>query len=745
MGSTATRPAAPALDDVCRAADPDRRTVLLQVALAVVAGALRRTDAVTVAARAGTGPWRQRELDLTGCATLADALRSAAGTPETEPAEPAADVAAVGWIADGRPGSLTVRLDEAAAGRSPGAPGLAAAMLNRVAEQLLASPETPLAQLRLVSGPDRERLTAWSGHEQPVPPAGAAELFERQARAHPQATALVYRDREVSYADLDAQADALAGHLVGLGVRPEVIVAVAVPRSVELVVALLAVLKAGGAYLPLDVAYPAERLAFMLDDARPPILLTTAADAAHPAWRSRPITIVRLDDERPVAALDAGADHPVRADGATLDDPMYVIYTSGSTGRPKGVVVTHRGAASLAATQAAAVGTGPGDRVLQWASISFDAAFWDLSLALFAGATLVLADGDDLLPGEPLAETLGKHRITHATLPPAAVTALPDVSLLAGGTLVSTGDVCTPAIVRRWAPHTRVINGYGPTETTVGATITAPLRPDGVLSVGRPFVNATVRLLDHRLRLVPPGVPGEICIGGPGVARGYLDRPELTAERFVPDPYGPPGTRLYRSGDVGVWDDDGELHFLGRVDNQVKIRGFRIELGEVEAVLQSHPAVDHAVAVVRNEDPADRYVAAYVRPVRGSRLDDEELRRHLRTVLPEHMVPATITLLDEFPVTANGKIDREALPDPRVSTSAGAPATGPERQLCALFGEILGLETVGVHDNFFSCGGHSIAAVRLVSRIRAQFGVDLPVQQVFEHPTPAGVAALLAG
>jgi amino acid adenylation domain-containing protein len=729
------------MDDVCRDAGPATATTLLQVALAIVTGALTRTDTVPVAARAGAGPWRRRDVDLTGCGTLAEALRRAADTTEVETAEPA-DVAAA-WTADGTPRSLTVRLGDTATNRSPDQAELAAAMLCRVAEQLVTAPETRLSRLRLISEPEREQLTAWAGREEPMPPSRAAELFERQVRAHPDGTALVYRDREVSYADLDRQADRLARRLARLGVQPEVIVAVALPRSVELVVALLAVLKAGGAYLPLDVAYPTERLAFMLDDARPPILLTTTADAVHPAWHGRQISIVCLDDERTSGAVDDSADHPVRLAGGAPDDPMYVIYTSGSTGRPKGVVVTHRGAPSLAATQAASIGAGPGDRVLQWASISFDAAFWDLSLALFAGATLVLADADDLLPGEPLAETLSKHRITHATLPPAAVTALPDLPLLTGGTLISTGDVCTPAIVRRWATRTRIVNGYGPTETTVGATITGPLRPGGVLSVGRPFVNTRIYLMDHHLRLVPPGAPGEICIGGPGVARGYLNRPELTAERFVPDPFGPPGARLYRSGDVGVWDDAGELHFRGRVDNQVKIRGFRIELGEVEAALQQHPEVHHAVAVVRNDDPADRYVAAYVRRVRDSRLDAGGLRQHLRTSLPEHMLPATITMLDEFPVTANGKIDRDALPDPQISTSADAPATAAERRLCALFAEVLGVAAVGVHDDFFACGGHSIAAVRLVSRIRAQFDVDLPVQHVFEHPTPAGIAARL--
>ncbi|MFB9235708.1 amino acid adenylation domain-containing protein [Plantactinospora siamensis] len=747
MGSAATRSAPPALDAVCRAAasGPDaagsRAGTLLQVALAVAAGALARTDSVPVAARVGAGPWRRRDVDLASCRTLADAVRAAEGAAVVEVSGPAAGVAGVAWTDDGTPGSLTVRLgvDAPAAGR----PGPVADMLCRVAEQVLADPDRPLSRVDLLGAADRARLAGWAGRDTAVPPVGAAELFARQARAHPAATALVYRDHEVSYADLEAQVDRLARHLVGLGVRPEVLVAVAVPRSVELVVALLAVLRAGGAYLPLDVTYPTERLGFMLDDARPPILLTTAANAVHPAWHDRPIRLVRLDDEGDSAAIDASASHPVSAGGGAPGDPMYVIYTSGSTGRPKGVVVTHAGVASLAATQAAAVGAGPGDRVLQWASVSFDAAFWDLSLALFAGATLVLADDDDLLPGPPLAETLTKHRITHATLPPAAVTALPEVPLLVGGTLISTGDVCTPAIVRRWGRRTRVINGYGPTETTVGATITGPLRPGGKLSVGRPFVNARIHLLDHLLRPVPPGASGEICIGGPGVARGYLNRPELTRERFLPDPFGPPGGRLYRSGDLGVWDDDGELHFLGRVDNQVKIRGFRIELGEVEAALRRHPAVDQAVAVARNEDPADRYVAAYVNPAPGARLDGAELRQHLRAALPEHMLPAAITVLDAFPVTPNGKIDRAALPDPLPATSADAPGSDRERLLCGLFAEVLGLASVGPRDNFFACGGHSIAAVRLVSRIRAELGADLPVRQVFEHPTPAGIAALL--
>ena len=438
------------------------------------------------------------------------------------------------------------------------------------------------------------------------------KLFESVVARFGELPAAVDGRNVLRYDELNERANQLARCLVEQGVGPDSIVAVAVPKSNDLIVTLLAVLKAGGAYLPLDPAYPAERLSSMITDARPTLLVRTPAVVVPFGPGLREIV---LDDpalDRMCAGMpghdlaQAERRAPLRADHL-----MYVIYTSGSTGTPKGVAVPHGGVPDMVATQQAILGAGPGDRVLQWASISFDAAFWDVTLALLSGATLVLAPPDDLLPGRPLHDTLIRFDITHAVLPPVALSETSADGVLTGGTVMSTGDSCTPTLVRKWSPGRRMFNGYGPTEVTVGATVGGPVREGDEVDIGTPWIGNRVHVLDERLRPAGPGPDGEFYIAGSGLARGYLNRPAATAIKFVPDPFGPPGSRMYRTGDRGRSGPGGELYFAGRADSQVKLRGFRVELGEIETRLASHPAVDVAVAVVRGE-VADAHVIAYV-------------------------------------------------------------------------------------------------------------------------------------
>ncbi|MEU8501937.1 non-ribosomal peptide synthetase [Streptomyces lavendulae] len=574
-------------------------------------------------------------------------------------------------------------------------------------------------------------------------------MFESTVAIHGGEPALIDGGSTLGYAELNTRTNRLARRLIAHGVGPDSLVAVAMPKSSELIVTILAVLKAGGAYLPLDPDYPAERLSFMLADARPVLLLRTSSVAPLDAG---PAELV-LDDPAFRAACAALPGHDVaeheRRAPLRPEHLMYVIYTSGSTGTPKGVAVPHSGVRDMAATQAAVLRSGPGDRVLQWASISFDAAFWDVSLALLSGAALVMVPADDLLPGHPLWNTLLKYGITHAVLPPVALSETDSEDVLVGGTVMSTGDSCTPTLVRKWSRERRMLNGYGPTEVTVGATIGGPMRDAGDVGIGIPWIGNQVHVLDERLRPVSPGTEGELYIAGSGLARGYLNRFRVTAAKFVADPFGPPGSRMYRTGDRGRRGPDGELSFAGRADGQVKLRGFRVELGEIETRLAAHPAVDVAVAVVRGE-LADAHVVGYVTataPVRPS-----DLRAHVTESLPPHMVPARVMVLERFPTLANGKIDRGALPQSyagaaRLTDGGRAPdaseADGCAAVVCGIVRDILGIPEASVADNFFDLGGHSVQATRLTARIRERFEVALSIRTVLEAASIGELAAVV--
>ncbi|MDX3187039.1 non-ribosomal peptide synthase/polyketide synthase [Streptomyces sp. MN03-5084-2B] len=623
-------------------------------------------------------------------------------------------------------------------------------------------PDRALARLPLIGPAERELvLGAWNDTAVPVAPHTLPELVAARARRTPDAIAVIGGE-SLTYAELDARAGRLARVLAGHGIGPERIVALALPRSVEIVVAQLAVWKAGGAFVPVDPTYPIERITFMLADARPALVLTLA-DLAPPVPEG--VAVLALDDP----ALFEG--EPAAAVPVRPEHPAYVIYTSGSTGRPKGVVVTHAGLASFAAAEAGHLRVTEGDRVLAYSSPSFDASILELCLALPSGAALVVVPPEPLL-GEPLAEFLAAHRITHTLIPPAALATVPATDLPDLRTLVVGGDACSAELVDRWAPGRRMINAYGPTESTVVATWSEPLVPGTPPPIGRPIPNTRGYVLDAALQPVPVGVAGELYVAGPSLARGYLDRPGLTADRFVANPFGAPGERMYRTGDVVRWTATGQLEFGGRADDQVKVRGFRIELGEVEAALTRHPGVAAAVAAVQQDESGHkRLVACYVAepqagrgsgpenasetgPENASQAASEagpetgavtaaELREFLARSLPGHLVPSALLELPALPLGPSGKVDRRALP---VVAAAAEPAgrhvepvTPAERTLCEIWAQVLGLDRVGTADNFFELGGDSILSMQVVSRAR-QAGLQVSTKDIFLHQTVAALA-----
>jgi len=573
-----------------------------------------------------------------------------------------------------------------------------------------------------------------------------------RAAAAPGAAALVEGDRTLTYQELDARADRLASYLRGLGVGTDIPVGLCLDRSIEMVVAALGILKAGGAYLPLDPTYPAERLAFMLNDARVPVLVTrqrvTARLPAGP-WR-----VVDLDaDARIIDAAPAVPAVPLAA-----VQLAYVIYTSGSTGQPKGVQITHANLLNLVSWHQRAFAVTAADRATHLASPAFDAAGWELWPYLTAGASVYLVDEDTRRAPAPLRDWLVARRITIGFLPTALaeqVMALEWPREVALRVLLTGGDALhhypSPAL-----PFT-VVNNYGPTEGTVVAT-SGPVDPaergDLPPPIGHPIDNTRVYILDAHLRPVSAGAPGELCIGGAGVARGYLNRPALTAEKFIPDPFADsPDARLYKTGDRARYLPDGRLAFLGRIDEQIEILGYRIEPNEIAVALNRHPAIRTSVVAAREEAAGDKRLVAYVVSAPGARATTTAgtLRAFLGAQLPNYMVPALFVWLDELPLTPNGKVDRAALPVPDAEnmmteqdTPHLSPRTPVEQRVAEIVAALLNLERVGVEDNFFMLGGHSLLGTQLITRMRATFGVDLTLRSLFETPTVAGLAAEVA-
>lgn len=614
---------------------------------------------------------------------------------------------------------------------------------EQLVHDIVADPGRRITELDLVSPDERRLLSTWSH----VPHAREAfrpahALFEASAQRFPDTLALADATTQLTYRELNAKANQMAHALQAAGVGPDSIVALCTERQHALVMGQLAIWKAGGAFLPIDPASPRERVAFMLREARVSLLLTQSS--LQETLRDFGVAMVFLD--APDEAMEAYSTNAVDVD-LHPDNLAYVIYTSGSTGRPKGVLVPHRGLATLADSVIQRFGVRPDDRVLQFAPMIFDVSVWEQLMAFSAGASLWIAPADAVIdPGE-LGRLLERHRMTVATLPPAVLSAMPTMQLPDLRVVISAADFPSRDVFERWSVGRNLWNAYGPTEISICATVASCSATSDTTVIGGPIGPAYLYVVDKSMQWTPVGVPGELCIGGEGVARGYLGNAALTAERFVPDPFGPiPGARLYRSGDLCRRLDDGTLQCLGRLDEQVKIRGFRIEPGEVAARLRQYPGVREAV-VVAVASAADGHSAkrlvAYLVPEEKCELSSQTLLVHLRDKLPAYMLPASFVFLERLPLTSSGKVDRRALPRPETFFAGddAPPRTQVETLLAAIWSELLGVERIGTNDDFFALGGHSLLATRVIARIHAALGVDLPLRTVFEAPNLASLAA----
>ncbi|HYO59462.1 non-ribosomal peptide synthetase, partial [Archangium sp.] len=612
---------------------------------------------------------------------------------------------------------------------------------QKLLEGWVARPEQRLSELSLLTAEERHRLLVeWNSERAEYPTDRTIhQLFEEQVERTPEAPAVDFMGTQLTYRELNRRANQLAHHLRTLGVGQETLVGICVERSLEMVVGILGILKAGGAYVPLDPSLPAERLGYMFENAGLTVLLTQEHVGKEFPFQG---TRVRLDSEWERIARRSEVN-PLAMSGA--GNLAYAIYTSGSTGRPKGTLLEHRGLVNTILAVIKGYDLRPESRVLQFVAFGFDVSVCDIFSTLLAGACLCLAPRDAIMPGPLLHSVLKEQGITTVQLTPSSLAILEPEGLEALETVISVGEACPPAQVARWKPGRRFLNAYGPTEVTIFATLCDDMdeqRP----TIGRPLPNFELYVLDERLEPVPVGVPGELYIGGVGLARGYLGRPELTAERFIPHPFsGRPGQRLYRTGDVVRYLANGEVDFLGRRDAQVKIRGFRIELGEVEAVLLQHPTLSMAKVIVREDVPGNKRLVAYVVPEPAREADVAVLRAFLKERLPEYMVPSAFVLLEALPLNPNGKVDQRALPVPEeAQAGAGvsfvAPRTVIEEMVAGIWAQVLGLKRVSVDGNFFELGGHSLLAMQVLSRVRDTFKVDLPFRRLFEASTVAGLA-----
>jgi amino acid adenylation domain-containing protein len=610
-------------------------------------------------------------------------------------------------------------------------------------------PEIPLESLAVISEGERRRLLYDFNQTETTAQSDALinQLFEDQAGRTPEHAAAIFNEQRLTYAELNARANQLARHLRKLGAGPEVRVGIFLERSPEMVLAILAVLKAGATYVPLDPSYPEERLSFMIEDANASVLLTVEeqADRLPVNWGY----VVCIDSDWSTISLESAEN---LAPIAVADNAAYVIYTSGSTGRPKGVVITHRNLVSSTLARLAYY-TEPVSSFLLLPSFAFDSSvaviFW--TLCSNGGALVLPVAGAQRDPAY-LARLIEEQQVSHVLCLPSLYSLLlaqePSIAISCLRTVIVAGEACPPDLLDQHfqkLPGASLFNEYGPTEGTVWSTVYEMKQSETPVPIGKPIPNSRVHLLDETGGLVPVGMPGEIYIGGAGIARGYLDRPELTAERFIPDPFSNlAGKRLYRTGDVGCYRANGDVDFHGRSDNQVKLRGYRIELGEIEAAITQHGDVRECVVVLRDES-GDRRLIAYLVTEPEFNVSTEELREKLKEKLPDYMVPSAFVMLDELPLTPNGKVDRKALPDPREAArqfkeTYVAPRTPTETVLAEMWAEALNIERVGINDNFFDLGGHSLLATQLISRLRNTFQLELTVGLFFEVPTVAQLA-----
>ncbi|MBD2252592.1 non-ribosomal peptide synthetase [Nostoc parmelioides] len=581
------------------------------------------------------------------------------------------------------------------------------------------------------------------------------DLFATQVEKTPDAVAIIFDNQSLTYKELNQKSNQLAHYLKQKGVKPEVIVGLCVERSPLMIIALLGILKAGGAYLPLDPNYPPERLAYMLGDSKVQILLT---ETSLKVTTSSSYEIIYLDTDWETIS-QCSIENPKSE--VTPENLAYLIYTSGSTGTPKGVLIPHIGLTNLTQHKIQVCDVYPGDCVLQFFSLSFDASIPEIIMALGSGAKLCLAKLESLLPGETLLQLLRENAVTHITITPSALSLLPSADLPHLRMVLVGGEAPSPELIAKWSTGRRFINAYGPTEVTVNASMVLCGNGHPLLPTIRPSANKQLYILDNYLQPVPIGVIGELYIGGIGLARGYLNRPDLTTQRFIPNPFNQltvnsqqstvnSNSRLYKTGDLACYLPDGRIKLLGRVDNQVKIRGFRIEPQEVETVLCQHPGVRAGVVIVREDKPGEKRLVAYIVPneeagEQGSKNlpNPQSLRAFMREKLPEYLVPSAFVLLTDLPLTPNGKVDTHALPAPKQVLSKAefiAPRTDIEAQLADIYAQVLKLEKVSVDDDFFELGGHSLIATQLISQALQLFQVELTVIDLFDAPTVAGLA-----
>ncbi|MDV2992590.1 MAG: D-alanine--D-alanyl carrier protein ligase [Chroococcidiopsis sp. SAG 2025] len=646
-------------------------------------------------------------------------------------------------------------------------------------EGIVADPNRRLADLPILTAVERQQLLVeWNLTQQDYPSQCIHHLFEAQADKTPNAIAVVYKDEQLTYQELNYRSNQLASYLQTLGVAPEVKVSICVERSFLMMVGILGILKAGGAYVPLDPAYPSERLKFMLEDAQITILLTqqSLAPLLKGGWGD--LQPLYLDRDWEIVAQQSGENIN---SGVTAANLAYIIYTSGSTGQPKGVLVEHGGLCNLAQAQIHTFDLKPEHRILQFASLSFDASIFEIVMAWAVGATLYLVPKAARL-GSELISYLKDRAITHATLPPAVLKTLSPTQLPALQTLISAGETCSPEIAARWASDRHFFNAYGLTETTVWSTI-AEVSGSKDTTIGRAISNTQIYILDAHLQPQPIGIPGEIYIGGVGLARGYLNRPELTAQRFICQGSREQGAgesnnqlpithyqlpitnRLYKTGDLARYLIDGNLEYLGRIDRQVKIRGYRIELGEIESLLLQHSAVEEAVVLAQEDRSSNYHLVAYIVPDVETNLSNSkfklrwkrtkgatqnpksnDLRCFLKQKLPDYSIPSAFVVLPSLPLTPNGKVDRNALMKSNISSPEHpfvTPKTAIEATLTTLWANILKLEQVGIEDNFFELGGNSLLAVQLLEQVERQFEQKLPLSDLFGAPTVEQFAPLI--
>jgi len=614
-------------------------------------------------------------------------------------------------------------------------------------EGIAADPDRSVLQLPLLGAQERHKLQSeWNTAAKSVQPNSCLHhRFEAQAEATPDAVAALFGDATLTYAELNFRSNLLANHLQALGVGPETLVGVFMERSLDSLVAIFGVLKAGGAYVPLDPSYPADRIGFMLEDTAVAVLLTqeTLLDRL-PEHSARIVCLDRAGE------WSTNANFATPSCGATASNLAYIIYTSGSTGRPKGVAIEHRSAVAFVDWALTVYSPEDVAVTLASASLCFDFSIFELFVPLSAGGAVRLVENSLSLQNKGAAED-----VTFINMVPSAMVELVrEYKIPESAKVVNLGgEALPPKLAQQLYDHTnvqRIVNIYGPTECTVCATFSSV--EGGVEEappIGRPILGTQVYVLDGLHNLQPIGAPGELYIGGAGLARGYLNRPELTTEKFVPNPFSTdPEARLYRTGDLVRWRADGNLEFLGRLDHQVKLRGFRVELGEIEAALMDNPSIQECVVIVREDSPGDRRLVAYLVLAPGYSMDAQELRTALRRRLPEYMIPWSFVTMDSLPKTTSGKRDRKLLPEPSPLSFVGdtgfaAPEDSLEKDLCRIWAELLRLETIGVLDNFFDQGGHSLLAIQLLSRVQRELAVVLSLADMFKAPTVRTMAQLV--